>query len=29
MSVQSYASANDSFAKLLDELTQHIPEKTA
>ncbi|MEI6762577.1 MAG: SDR family NAD(P)-dependent oxidoreductase [Betaproteobacteria bacterium] len=29
MSVQSYASANNSFAKLLGELAQLIPEKTA
>lgn len=29
MPVQSYPSANDSFSRLLEELAQHIPEKTA
>ena len=29
LKVQSYPSANDSFAKLIDELAQHRPESTA
>ena len=28
LSVQSYPSANDSFARLLEELAQHLPENT-